>query len=355
MKKKQVQSKTNICTPVLNSTWEKRLKEFSGANQNNDDLNVTIDKPNLTKISSIWQTRLQSTEKVESRSKFRSTSTAVSSPKIEELKKQIAEERDQLLCGSSQTSYTESFTSDFDELEILMNFLNTQLKGESLSKIPLDASSSSLFTDLCDGTILCRYFQKVIPDMLDTRSIHTRTTLKSNKIDNWNACLQNARSVGCRLNVQAESLADGDPSAIQTVIYQIAKIGLETDIKIYENYLSTILPGVDYDTIAAMCLDDILLRWVNTLLKKCKESVKANNLTTDFQDSRIFIVLLKETLGISLDLSVNELERAQAVAQAASELGKGPIITLQGIVDASYWQNTLFLGSLLLSTAQMND
>jgi len=191
--------------------------------------------------------------------------------------------------------------------------------------------------------------------MLDVRVITTKIGDKRDKIDNWNLCVQSARGAGCRLHdVKVESLADGDPISTQKVLFQIAKIGLETDLKMFEEYLAEFIPDADPDALAGMSLDEILTKWVNSLLSKNGHSRAINNLTSDLQDSYVFIVLLNETLGMSLDLDANELERAQSVVMSSSEIGKGPVITLQGIVDGSYWQNCIFLASLLLTAAEMS-
>jgi len=283
-----------------------------------------------------------------------STSSTSSAKKdIDDLKAMMAKEREQLLGGGSAN---ESFSIEEEEIEILINFLNTSLKGEPLPfKLPLQVSSPNLWDNLSDGVALCRYFNKTIPDMLDVRVITTKVGDRRDKIDNWNLCVQSARGAGCRLHdVKVESLADGDPISIQKVLFQIAKIGLETDLKMFEEYLAEFIPDADPDALAGMSLDEILLKWVNSSLSKYGHSRTINNLTADLQDSYVFIVLLNETLGMSLDLDANELERAQSVVMSSSEIGKGPVVTLQGIVDGSYWQNCIFLASLLLTAAEMS-
>jgi len=192
--------------------------------------------------------------------------------------------------------------------------------------------------------------------MLDVRVITTKVTERKDKIDNWNLCVQSARGAGCRLHdVKAEELADGDVISIQKVIFQIAKIGLETDLKMFEDFLAEFIPDTDPDTLAGMSLDEILLKWINASLKKYGHNRTIANLTSDLQDSYVFIVLLNENLGMTIDLESDELERAQSVVMSSPEIGKGPVITLQGVVDGSYWQNCIFLASLCLAAAEITN
>jgi len=277
---------------------------------------------------------------------------------LEDLKALMAKEREQVLSPGGATAGIASFSTEEEEIEILINLLNTQLKGENIpQRLPLKASSPDLFTELSDGIALCRFFNKTFPEMMDVRVINMKITEKREKIENWNLCVQSAKAAGCRLyDVKAESLADGDSISIQKVIFQIARIGLETDLKMFEEYLTEFIPDVDSDLLTGMSLDEILLKWINYVLKKTGHSRRpVNNLTTDLQDSFVFIVLLNETFGLSLEQDSNELERAQSVVMSSSEIGKGPVITLQGIVDGSYWQNCIFLASLLLTAAEMNE
>jgi plastin-1 len=277
---------------------------------------------------------------------------------LDDLKALMAKEREQVLSPGGATAGVASFSTEEDDVEILINILNTHLKGEQISqRLPLKASSPNLWTDLSDGVALCKFFNKTIPDMLDVRVITMKVTERRDKVDNWNLCVQSARGAGCRLHdVKVDSLADGDPISIQKVIFQIAKIGLETDLKMFEEFLSEFIPDAsDPDSLAGMSLDEILLKWINHILKKSGHSRRpVHNLTTDLQDSSVYIVLLNETLGLSLEQDSNELELAQSVVMSSAEINKGPVITLQGIVDGSYWQNCIFLASLLLTAADVD-
>jgi len=56
---------------------------------------------------------------------------------------------------------------------------------------------------------------------------------------------------------------------------------------------------------------------------------------------------------MSLDLELNELERAEQVLMSSSELNRGPVITLPGIVEGVYWQNYILLCSLFLTASEL--
>jgi len=329
--------------------WQKQLDEKPAEPQIERGVSKRMGPSNL---ASQWEKNAQAT----------SATTSSTKKDIEDLKAMMAKEREQLLSGSlggsgGGGSPSESFTTEEEDVEILIHILNTYLKGEPLAqKLPFSASSPSLWTDLSDGIALCRLFNKTIPDMLDVRIITTKVASLRDKVDNWNLCVNTAKGAGCRVHdLKAESLAEADPIAIQKIIFQIAKIGLETDIKMFEDYLSEYLPDVDPDIMAGMSLDEVLIKWINASMKKYGHSRSVNNLTSDLQDSYVFIVLLNENLGMSIDLETDELERAQSVVMSSGEIGRGPVITLQGVVDGNYWQNCIFLASLLLTAAEMSN
>jgi len=191
--------------------------------------------------------------------------------------------------------------------------------------------------------------------MLDVRVINSKINERRDKIENWNLCVQSGRAAGCRLHdVKAEALADGNPEAIQKVIFQISKVGLETDIKMCDDYLCDLITGVDVDAIAVMNIDDLLLKWVNCVVKKAGHSRIAKNISKDFQDSFLYSVLFNELMGVSIDVDLNELERAELVVMSSTQLNRGPVVTLPGIVDGVYWQNYFLLCSILLTAAEMS-
>jgi len=291
-----------------------------------------------------------------------SASTSSTAKKdIEELKALMAKEREQVLGGSqggtssSNIGTSEVFTTEEEEVDILLNFLSTHLEGETIpQKLPLHPSDPDVFSSLSDGIALCKFFNKMIPDMLDVRVITSRVNERRDKIDNWNLCVQSGRAAGCRLHdVKVDALADGDPEAIQKVIFQVAKVGLETDIKMCDDFLCDWIPGIDVNAIEVMNIDDLLVKWVNSVAKKAGHTRVAKNITKDFQDSFLFSVLFNELMGVPVDLDLNELERADQVVMSSTTLNRGPVVTLQGIVDGVYWQNYFLLCSILLTAAEM--
>jgi len=276
----------------------------------------------------------------------------------------MAKEREQVMglaassSGNLGSSTSESmFTNDEEETDILLNFMNTHLKGETIpQKLPLKPSNPNIFSDLSDGIALCKFFNKMIPDMLDVRVITARVNDRRDKVDNWNLCVQSGKAAGCRLNdVKVDALADGDPESIQKVIFQVAKVGLETDIKMCEDFLLDWIPGADSDSIAVMNIDDLLIKWVNSVAKKAGHTRVAKSISKDFQDSYLFSVLFNEFMGVPIDLELNELERAEQVVMSSTQLNRGPVVTLQGIVDGVYWQNYFLLCSILLTAAEMSN
>jgi len=100
---------------------------------------------------------------------------------------------------------------------------------------------------------MCKFFNSMIPDILDERTITKNATQKQDKIDNWNLCVQSARGAGCRLHdVKPENLAAANTKEIKKVMWQIVKLGLEMDVKMNEEYLVKIMPEIDPAKITDM-------------------------------------------------------------------------------------------------------
>jgi len=366
------------------SMWQSRLE--GDLKDEGEVKKTTVDLPQgagASKVASMWQSKLEEkpTEpKIEKGSAPRrtgpsalataweqnattSSSTTSSAKKdIDELKALMAKEREQVMglgasSGGNLGGSSELFTSDEEETDILLNFLSTHLKGETIpQKLPLKASNPNVFSDLSDGIALCKFFNKMIPDMLDVRVITARVNDRRDKIDNWNLCVQSGKGAGCRLHdVKVDALADGDPESIQKVIFQITKVGLETDIKMCEDFLCDWIPDADPDSLAVMNIDDLLIKWVNSVAKKAGHTRVAKSINKDFQDSYLFSVLFNEFMGVPIDLDLNELERAEQVVMSSTQLNRGPVVTLQGIVDGVYWQNYFLLCSILLTAAEMSN
>jgi len=289
-----------------------------------------------------------------------SSSTSAAKKDLDDLKAMMAKERAQLLGpgGGGGGSLADGvFLGDSDELAILAHFLNEQLLDEPNlpHDMPLDAADASLvFEQLSDGITMCYFFDKMIPEVMDVRVITRKIKDDRDKIDNWNLCVNSCKGSGCRLpDVKAEDLAAADPEQIMKVIWQIVKVGLETEIKTNSDYLQNIFPDKSLDEIEAMPLEKLLLAWVNTIVQQKSKGRVAKSIANDFKDSYFYLTLFDEILATGLDLidEPDDTIKAEAVVATSKELGRGLVITELGIIEGVYWMNFIFLASILLTAS----
>jgi len=259
----------------------------------------------------------------------------------------MAREREALEGDTNQDSG--AFTDDKEELEILVKFMNEHLalvdEGKLTHGMPLSHEDDAIFESLSDGITICHLFNQLIPEQLDESAISI------DKTENWNLCINACNASGCRMtDINVEELEVGNPEHIQKVIFQIIKLGLETDVKLQEDYIKSLLPD---DDVIEWSIDKLLLTWVNTIVDQHGHSRHSTSVTKDFKDSFFYMVLLDHITGSGVDLldeEDNEL-KAMDVSDKSKDLGKGAVITINGILEGTYWQNFIFLASLFLTAA----
>jgi len=233
------------------------------------------------------------------------------------------------------------------------NILFHFLKSANVADSSFNSENPSVFESLSDGIVLCKLFDKKVPGILDERVITTQIREKRDKIDNWNLCVENCKSVGGRLNdVQVERLAEGDGQQILKVLWAIVKLGLEKEVKSCRRYLEKMFPDSDFET---WNLDSILLNWVNEIAANRGVSRTASSLTDDFKDSYFYLMLMDEVLetGDEFMNVSDEQKRANEVVISSELLDLGPVITVEGILKGSYWQNCTLLASLFITATTL--
>jgi len=381
VKKTKVEMPEGTGASKLASVWQTRAQ--GGAVGDEEEVKKTkVEMPEGTgasKLASVWQTRAQGggeEEKEKDKEKEpptprktgpslgsmweKNVTTASSSSgstaktsEIEELKKMMAKEKEELVKGKGASTEPEIPVEGEEASKVLFGFMNKALDGIKGVQTPLDSEDPDSWTVLSDGISLCHFFDKVIPDALDLRTITKKISSDQDKIDNWNLCVQSARGNGCRLHdVKVNLLAEGDKDSIKKVIWQIIKTSCELKVRGKKDYLSTVID--DIDNAIKLPMEKLLLAWANAVVKKAGHNFSANSLTGGFKDVNMYIVLLHVVTGSSTDpLDIEDpLDLAIEAEANADGLEEGTVIIAEGILDGIYWMNYAFLSVLLVKAAE---
>eukprot|EP01120_Amphizonella_sp_Union-15-10_P011036 TRINITY_DN4581_c0_g3_i5.p1 TRINITY_DN4581_c0_g3~~TRINITY_DN4581_c0_g3_i5.p1 ORF type:complete len:658 (+),score=189.58 TRINITY_DN4581_c0_g3_i5:44-1975(+) len=297
------------------------------------------------------------------------TQTATNSTAKEEVERMRSrsefERKASLASLSPQPNLASSSEFSDKDITIFLQYINSVLAGEARVNhlIPLstnEANLSKTFTDLSDGMVLCKFMDKLIPDMLDERAINYKIFDKQSKIENWNLCVNTGRACGCRLSdVSVNDLEAGKKEAIVKVIWETIRAQFDYKLKSSKKFNSQLESIVDQrsgeqvDNVKRLPVDQIVLRWVNFQLAKAGLGRKATNISEDFKDSELYIVLfnaIAPSLADKSALKIDDLKkRAEKVVEICKKFKFPNIIFPEAILEGTYWINLVILGTLLTS------
>jgi len=230
---------------------------------------------------------------------------------------------------------------------LLYGIINNTLSSDhELSNIlPIDNNSN---VDLSNGIILCKFFDILIPSIMDIRVMNTTFETKRDKVENWNLVINSGRAIGCRLNdIIIEEIVNGNVIHIFKIIWRIVKSSFELKIKRNKKILKQLLDYERIEDFALWPIDRILCRFVNKIINRARPSKQATSITQDFRDGELYFILLSELFGTTncIDQYPNIQDRANYITNELNNKGL-KVITLNGIQNGIYWQNFLLLASL---------
>jgi len=142
-------------------------------------------------------------------------------------------------------------------------------------------------------------------------------------------------------------LCSGNAHQIESVLWAIIKQCFEVEVKSSSDYLDQIFNESYHD----WDLDKILISWSNHICSKYNFPANIQSITNDFQNANVYLILIDEVLGtgVALIKISDNIRKAEEIVLTSELLGKGPLITLQGVINGIYWQNVILLSNLLLS------
>ncbi|XP_058483723.1 plastin-3 [Solea solea] len=266
--------------------------------------------------------------------------------------------------GMSELS-SEGTQHSFSEEErfAFVNWINTALEKDPDCKhvLPMDPNTSSLFSSVGDGIVLCKMVNLSVPDTIDERTINKKKLSRFTKQENLNLALNSASAIGCHVvNIDAFDLMEGKPHLVLGLLWQIIKIGLFADIELSRNEaLAALLrDGETLEDLMKLSPEELLLRWANFHLENAGWQ-KINNFSSDIKDSRAYFHLLNQISpkGTEEDqprIDINmggfsekdDMKRAEAMLQQADRLGCRQFVTPADVVSGNPKLNLAFVANL---------
>ncbi|XP_075426216.1 plastin-1 isoform X2 [Ascaphus truei] len=252
----------------------------------------------------------------------------------------------------TQHSYSE------EEKIAFANWINEALKDDSDCQhlLPMKPSTSSLFTSLRDGILLCKMINIAQPDTIDERAINKTKLTPFTISENINLALNSASAIGCTVvNIGAHDLTEGRPHLVLGLLWQIIKAGLFADIEISRNegLITLLRDGEELEELIKLSPEELLLRWVNYHLQNAGWH-QISNFSKDIKDSRAYYYLLKEISSSDgsgpIDFSgfheTNDLKRANYMLQEADKLGCRQFVMPSDVVAGNPKLNLAFVANL---------
>jgi plastin-1 len=176
--------------------------------------------------------------------------------------------------------------------------------------------------DTVDGILLAKLINDSVPNTIDERVLNVNKKLNAFQItENLNVVVNSAKAIGCSVvNIGAADIMEGREHLILGLIWQIIKIGLQSniDIKHHPELFRLLNPGEQLEEFIKLPVEQILLRWFNYHLKKagCAKIIK--NFGSDVKDAEAYTYLLNQ-LSPSL-CSKSPLQTADLMVRAEQVL-----------------------------------
>lgn len=287
---------------------------------------------------------------------FESFLTAVGKVKAEKTQQTYHGTKDSskiVLHGSAGENTTH--TINVDEKESFTVHINQALGNDKLlaGRLPIDPSSMKVFSEAKDGIMLAKLINDSVPQTIDERVLNVNKKLNTFQItENLNVVVNSAKAIGCSVvNIGASDIMEGREHLILGLIWQIIKIGLQSniDIKHHPELFRLLNPGESLEDFLKLPVEQILLRWVNHHLKKSEFNKTVKNFGMDIKDGEAYTYLLNQ---LSPQCSKAPLQtadlmvRAEAVLANAEKLGCRKYLNAKTLVEGNTKLNFAFVANL---------
>ena len=247
-------------------------------------------------------------------------------------------------------------TINEDEKESFTIHINQALGHDPLlaERMPIDPKSMQIFSECTDGLILAKLINDSVPGTIDERVLNVnKHPNKFQKTENNNLVINSAKVIGCSVvNIGSSDLMEGSEHLILGLIWQIIKMGLQSqiDITVHPELYRLLNDGEKLEDFLKLPADQILLRWFNYHLRAAGHNKTVRNFTGDVKDGVNYTILLNQLapeLCSKAPLQQNDLMlRAEMILENAEKLGCRKYLTAKTMVQGNQKLNFAFVANL---------
>jgi len=259
-----------------------------------------------------------------------------------------------VLHGSAGENTTH--TINVDEKESFTVHINQQLGNDKhlAGRLPIDPQSMNVFSEAKDGILLAKLINDSVPNTIDERVLNVNKKLNAFQItENLNVVVNSAKAIGCSVvNIGAADIMEGREHLILGLIWQIIKIGLQSniDIKHHPELFRLLNPGEQLEEFIKLPVEQILLRWFNYHLKKAGYAKAIKNFGSDVKDAEAYTYLLNQlspSLCSKSPLQTADLMvRAEQVLVNAEQLNCRKYLNAKTLTEGNTKLNFAFVANL---------
>jgi plastin-1 len=170
--------------------------------------------------------------------------------------------------------------------------------------------------------------------------------------ENNNVVVNSAKAIGCHVvNIGSSDLLEGREHLILGLIWQIIKIGLQSniDIKKHPELFRLLYKDEILESFLKLPAEAILLRWVNYHLKRANHPKEIVNFTSDIKDSVVYTLLMNQ-LSKQCDLNPTKegdlMKRAEMCLVNADKLGCRKYLNPKTLCEGNQKLNFAFVANL---------
>ena len=187
------------------------------------------------------------------------------------------------------------------------------------------ADATALFDAVTDGGILCKLIDEAAPDTIDGRVIHVQPRNRLHVMENLNLAINAAKGIGLTVvNIGAVDLLEGKPDLVLSLVWQIVKMLLLSNINLRAtpNLIRLLQEGETLESLLRLHPEKFLMRWVNYHLEAAGCDKRLHNWGPDLQDSQIYATLMKQ-IDPKKIVSVDILQQQDMAKRASYVVEQG--------------------------------
>ncbi|KAJ3448392.1 fimbrin-2 [Anaeramoeba flamelloides] len=250
--------------------------------------------------------------------------------------------------------------------QMMTEFINNELKYDlDLNHLlPIGTNTPDLIDAMRDGLLLCKLINHCVPETIDERVVNVFDEIVMEKhmdeiLENHTLCINSALAIGCSVKgITAKALVNEEENSCLQFCWEIIKQGLLSKISLLSHpELIELCQGSEsLQDLTSIAPEDLLLRWVNSLIansgyQKEKKNLTCQNFDKDLKDGLILGIILNQidNQKCPLDsiLESQEIEtRADYLVSNAKNLGINYFICSESLIKSDPKLNLAFLSYL---------